>query len=117
MSKAIDKIVELLEDSADDLLSYKCTAIKREQLHEPGPDFIDRVVAGTDRTPAMLRNLQTVFDHGRLSGKGYVSFLPVDQGIEHSGGASFAPNPIYFDPGKICELAYEGGCNGVASTL
>lgn len=117
MSSAIDKITELLGDGADDLLNYKCTAIKKDQLHVPGPDFIDRVVAWTDRTPVMLRNLQSVYDHGRLAGKGYVSFLPVDQGIEHSGGASFAPNPIYFDPGKICELAHEGGCNGVASTL
>ncbi len=117
MSSAIDRIVELLGDSSDDLLNYKCTAIKKEELYLPGPDFIDRVVSGSDRPSAVLRNLQTMCDHGRLAGTGYFSFLPVDQGIEHSGGASFAPNPLYFDPNGICELAYEGGCNGVASTL
>jgi class I fructose-bisphosphate aldolase len=83
----------------------------------PGPDFIDRVTSKTDRSPAVLRNLQSLYDHGRLAGTGYVSILPVDQGIEHAAGASFAPNPIYFDPAKICELAVHGGCNAVASTL
>ncbi len=117
MSSAIDRIVELLGDSSDDLLNYKCTAIRKEELYLPGPDYIDRVVSSSDRPPAVLRNLQTMYDHGRLAGTGYFSFLPVDQGIEHSGGASFAPNPHYFDPNGICELAYEGGCNGVASTL
>ena len=117
MSGAIDKIIKLLGDKADELLNYKCSAVKKDQLSLPGPDFIDRVTAGSDRIPAMLRNLQTIIDHGRLSGTGYLSVLPVDQGIEHSGGASFAPNPIYFDPSCICELAYEGGCNAVASTL
>ena len=117
MSSAIDKIIELLGDKADELLNYKCSAVKKDQLSLPGPDFIDRVTAGSDRIPAMLRNLQTIIDHGRLSGTGYISVLPVDQGIEHSGDASFAPNPIYFDPSCICELACEGGCNAVASTL
>jgi len=117
MAGAIDRIVELLSKKSDEILKYKCSAIKKEQLHLPGPDFIDRVVAQSDRPPAVLRNLQLIFDHGRLGGTGYLSILPVDQGIEHSGGASFAPNPIYFDPDKICELAHEGGCNAVASTL
>lgn len=117
MSNTIDKIVELLGDKADNLLNYKCTAIKKEQIHQPGPDFVDRVVSQSDRSPVVGRNLQTIYDHGRLSKKGYLSILPVDQGIEHSGGASFAPNPIYFDPDHICELAFEGGCNATASTL
>ncbi|MDP8240789.1 MAG: class I fructose-bisphosphate aldolase [Candidatus Hatepunaea meridiana] len=117
MSNIIDNIVTLLGDSADELLNYQCTAVPKDQLNLPGPDFIERVVSKTDRPPSVLRNLQTIYDHGRLAGTGYVSVLPVDQGIEHSGGASFAPNPIYFDPDKICELAYEGGCNAVASTL
>ncbi|MHC4209048.1 MAG: class I fructose-bisphosphate aldolase [Planctomycetota bacterium] len=86
-------------------------------LHLPGPDFVDRVLAGTDRSPQVLRNFQAILDHGRLAGTGFVSILPVDQGIEHSAGASFAPNPIYFDPANIVELALEGGCNAVASTL
>src|SRR3990167_9649682 len=86
-------------------------------LHLPGPDFIDRVLCGTDRRPAVLRNLASVFNHGRLSGAGYLSILPVDQGIEHSAGASFAPNPEYFDPENILRLAIEGGCNAVATTL
>ncbi|HHE47184.1 MAG TPA: class I fructose-bisphosphate aldolase [Bacteroidetes bacterium] len=117
MSSAIDMIVELLGDSSDNLLNYKCTAVKKEDLYLPGPDYVQRVFAESDRPPAVLRNLQTIYDHGRLAGTGYLSILPVDQGIEHSGGASFAPNPSYFDPDKICELAHEGGCNGVASTL
>ena len=116
MAGAIDKIIELIGDKAD-VLTYKCTAIKKEQLSLPGPDFIDRVVSKSDRPAAVLRNMQLIFNHGRLAGTGYVSVLPVDQGIEHSGGASFAPNPIYFDPDKICQLAHEGGCNAVASTL
>lgn len=117
MSKTIDKITELLGRDASDLLNYKCTKVKKNQLTLPGKDFVDRCFLFTDRTPAVLRNLQTIYDHGRLSGTGYLSILPVDQGIEHSGGASFAPNPSYFDPDKICELAYEGGCNAVASTV
>ncbi|MCU0305420.1 MAG: class I fructose-bisphosphate aldolase, partial [Thermoanaerobaculales bacterium] len=112
----IDRITELLGDRAS-LLDYRCTGIASDQLHLPGPDFVDRVMAHTDRSPQVLRSLQTLFDHGRAAGTGYVSILPVDQGIEHSGAASFAPNPVYFDPANIVELAVEGGCNGVASTL
>ncbi len=100
-----------------DLLDYRCTGIPGEMLHLPGPDFVDRVVAVTDRPPSVLRNLALLFNTGRLAGTGYLSLLPVDQGIEHSGAASFAPNPIYFDPENIVKLAIEGGCNGVASTL
>jgi len=111
------RIQEILADKAEGLLSHTCKTIPKESLHLPGPDFIDRVVAKTDRSAAVLRNLQTMYDHGRLAGTGYVSILPVDQGIEHSGGASFAPNPAYFDPANICKLALEGGCNAVASTL
>lgn len=98
------------------LLAHQCTTIPKEQLHLPGPDFIDRVVADSDRGPAVLRNLGLLYNSGRLAGSGYVSILPVDQGIEHSAGASFAPNPAYFDPKNIVELAIEGGCNAVAST-
>jgi len=100
-----------------DLLDYRCTGIPGEMLHLPGPDFVDRVVAMSDRPPAVLRNLALLFNTGRLAGTGYLSILPVDQGIEHSGAASFAPNPIYFDPENIVKLALEGGCNAVASTL
>lgn len=107
----------LLADEADDLLSHRCAGISRERLHLPGPDFIDRVVTQTDRGPRVLRNLQALFDHGRLAGTGYLSILPVDQGVEHSAGASFAPNPDYFDPANIVDLALEGGCNAVASTV
>ncbi|MCG6658894.1 class I fructose-bisphosphate aldolase [Halomonas campisalis] len=110
-------IAMLLGDDARYLLEHRCGGVAREQLHLPGPDFIDRVVAASDRPPAVLRNLQALFAHGRLAGTGYLSLLPVDQGIEHSAGASFAPNPRYFDPANIVELAIEGGCNGVASTL
>jgi len=112
-----DRIAELLGDDADSLLAHTSTTIDRSLLHLPGPDFVDRVVAPSDRTNTTLRNLQLLFDHGRLAGTGYVSILPVDQGIEHSAGASFAPNPIYFDPQAIVELALEGGCNAVASTV
>lgn len=110
-------IQELLAERAEYLLDHSCESISRDQLHLPGPDFIDRVTSKTDRGPAVLRNLQSLYGHGRLAGTGYVSILPVDQGIEHSAGASFAPNPIYFDPANICRLAVEGGCNAVASTL
>ena len=110
-------IQEILADRAEYLLGHTSTTISKEQIHLPGPDFIDRVVSQTDRSPTVLRNLQTMYGHGRLAGTGYLSILPVDQGIEHSAGASFAPNPIYFDPANICELALEGGCNAVASTL
>jgi class I fructose-bisphosphate aldolase len=113
----VDRIVELLGEQADDLLSHTSTTIDSSLLHLPGPDFIDRVYSVTDRSNATLRNLGQLFGHGRLGGTGYVSILPVDQGIEHSAGASFAPNPAYFDPEAIVELAIEGGCNAVASTL
>jgi fructose-bisphosphate aldolase, class I len=113
---AIDRIEELLGDEARVLLDHKAEKITKDQLHLPGPDFIDRVVSQTDRSPAVLRSLQSLLEHGRLAGTGYVSILPVDQGIEHSAGASFAPNPQYFDPENIVKLAIEGGCNGVAST-
>jgi fructose-bisphosphate aldolase, class I len=113
----LGKISELLGSNADSLLRHTCTTVPKEMLHVPGPDYLDRVFVDTDRKPAVLRNLQSLFGHGRLADTGYVSILPVDQGIEHSGGASFAPNPMYFDPKNIVELAIEGGCNGVASTL
>ena len=112
----INKIQELLGSEADTLLNYKAK-FPKEQLHLPGPDFIDRIFANSDRNINVLKNLQSIFSHGRLSGTGYVSILPVDQGIEHSAGASFAPNPQYFDPENIVKLAMEGGCNAVASTL
>jgi class I fructose-bisphosphate aldolase len=108
---------ELLGDDAQYLLEHQCQTVKRELLQLPGPDFVDRVVALTDRPVPVLRSLQAMFNHGRLAGTGYLSILPVDQGIEHSGGASFAPNPAYFDPEQIVKLAIEGGCNAVASTL
>ena len=107
----------ILGDDASYLLEHRCSAIPREQLHLPGPDFVDRVMIDNDRSPQVLRNMQALFNHGRLGGTGYLSILPVDQGIEHSAGASFAPNPLYFDPANIVELALEGGCNAVASTL
>ncbi len=111
----IDRITELLGEDQE-LLSYQCKGIPKENLHLPGSDFIERVVAESDRPVPVLRSLQALFDHGRLGGTGYLSILPVDQGVEHSGGASFAPNPAYFDPDKIVELAIQGGCNAVAST-
>jgi class I fructose-bisphosphate aldolase len=110
-------IVQLLGEEAEQLLGYRCTGIKKEALHLPGPDYVDRVVAMKDRKPGVLRSLQALYGTGRLANTGYLSLLPVDQGVEHSGGASFAPNPIYFDPENIVKLAIEGGCNGVASTL
>ena len=111
------KIEQLLGAEAKDLLEHTCKTVAREQLHLPGPDFIDRVTVHMDRPVTVLRNMRSVFDHGRLGGTGYLSILPVDQGIEHSAGASFAPNPIYFDPENIVKLAVEGECNAVASTL
>jgi class I fructose-bisphosphate aldolase len=113
----INKIKELLGKDADSLLGHKCTTIPKENLHLPGPDFVDRIWKDSDRSSNVLRNMQSIFNHGRLAGTGYMSILPVDQGIEHSAGASFAPNPEYFDPGNIVKLAIEGGCNAVASTL
>lgn len=112
-SQRIEQI--LGEDAA--LLQHQCKTIAKEQLHLPGPDFVDRIFTPTDRSPRVLMALQQLFNTGRLRGTGYVSILPVDQGIEHSAGASFAPNPAYFDPENIVKLALEGGCNGVASTL
>lgn len=117
MSTSTRSTADILGHEADALLSYTAKGISRDVLHLPGPDFIDRVVAASDRTPPVLRNFQQILGHGRLAGTGYVSILPVDQGIEHSAGASFAPNPAYFDPENIVKLAIEGGCNAVASTL
>jgi len=110
-------IEKILGDEAKALLNHKCKTISKSNLHLPGPDFIDRIFIDSDRPIRVLNNLHKLFNYGRLSGTGYVSILPVDQGIEHSAGASFAPNPIYFDPENIVQLAIEGGCNGVASTL
>ncbi|HKO63431.1 MAG TPA: class I fructose-bisphosphate aldolase [Pyrinomonadaceae bacterium] len=113
----LDRIEELLGDNARTLLDHKSEAIPKELISQPGPDFIDRVWAYSDRSPASLRSMQSLFSHGRLANTGYLSILPVDQGIEHSAGASFAPNPQYFDPENIVKLAIEGGCNAVASTF
>ena len=110
-------IQSLLGDEAESLLSHESKGIPKEDLILPGPDYVDRVMAQTDRSPQVLRNLQSLLDHGRLAGSGHVSILPVDQGIEHSAAASFAPNPQYFDPANIVKLAVEGGCNAVASTF
>src|SRR6266852_320645 len=111
------RLEELRGAAASNLLEHKCETVPKSQLHLPGPDFVSRVWKDSDRSVQVLRNLQSLFDHGRLAGSGYLSILPVDQGIEHTAGASFAPNPIYFDGEKIVELAIEGGCNAVASTF
>ncbi len=111
------RLEELLGDDAQALLGHQCTTVEASNLHLPGPDFVDRIFVDSDRPTNVLRNLQWLVSAGRLSGTGYVSILPVDQGIEHSAGASFAPNPIYFDPDNLVKLAMEGGCNAVASTL
>jgi class I fructose-bisphosphate aldolase len=111
------QIQNVLGAEADSLLNHTCGTVAKDLLHLPGPDFIDRVFSITDRPVTVLRNLASLYNHGRLGGSGYLSILPVDQGIEHSAGASFAPNPIYFDPEAIIKLAIEGGCNGVTSTL
>src|SRR5215204_4582670 len=116
MSVDFAKIQGLLGDEVETLLNHVSKTIAKDDLHLPGGDFIDRVWMNSDRTPAVLRSLNTLADHGRLAGTGYLSILPVDQGIEHSAGASFAPNPQYFDPENIVKLALEGGCNAVAST-
>ena len=113
----VDRIGELLGDEADSLLSFICKGITRDQIRVPGPDHVSETFGVSDRPVQVLVNLQRIHEHGRLGGTGYVSILPVDQGIEHSAAASFAPNPIYFDPERIVELAVEGGCNAVASTL
>ena len=112
----LGKIEELLGKDSDYLLGFKTPKVKKDQLHVPGPDWIDRILALSDRSNPVLRNMQLLFNTGRLAGTGYLSILPVDQGIEHSAGASFAPNPIYFDGENIVKLALEAGCNAVAST-
>ncbi|PSQ71600.1 MAG: class I fructose-bisphosphate aldolase [Bacteroidetes bacterium QH_9_67_14] len=114
---ASSRAEELLGDEAEFLLGHTCETIPKEKLYLPGPDFVDRVWAGSDRNPRVLRSMQALYGHGRLGGSGYVSILPVDQGLEHTAGASFAPNPDYFDPEKIIELAIEGGTNGVATSF
>ncbi len=116
-TEGIDSISKLLGNEADYLLNHKSKTVSKNQLHLPGPDFVDRIFIPSDRPNSVLRNLQLMYNTGRLAGTGYMSILPVDQGIEHSAGASFAPNPIYFDPENIVKLAIEGGCNAVASTL
>jgi len=112
----ITSIADILGDDASYLLDHTCETVAKEQLHLPGPDFIDRVWTDSDRSVPVLRSLAALHNHGRLAGTGFVSILPVDQGIEHAAGASFAKNPIYFDPENIVRLAIEGGCNAVAST-
>ncbi len=114
---SIATIKEILGDRGEELLSHRATAIDKSSLHLPGPDFVDRVFAQTDRPISVLGNLQRMFNTGRLGGSGYLSILPVDQGIEHSGGSSFGPNPTMFDPESIVKLALDGGCNAVASTF
>lgn len=116
-ASVMKRIRELLGDEADTLLNHTSTTISQDSLHLPGPDFVDRVWLDSDRPVPVLRSIETLFDHGRLAGTGYLSILPIDQGVEHSAGASFAPNPLYFDPGNIVQLAIEGGCNAVASTF
>jgi class I fructose-bisphosphate aldolase len=113
----LEDLQTLLGDEAQYLLNHQCKTISKDKLYLPSPDFIDRVFSQTDRKPAVLRNLAHMYNHGRLAGTGYLSILPVDQGVEHSAGASFAVNPDYFDPENIVKLAIEGGCNAVASTL
>src|SRR4026208_669883 len=117
MPSVMSTVEEILGAEAAGLLQHQCKTIPKAALHRPGPDFVERIHAQSDRPIAVLGRLQSLFDHGRLGGTGYLSILPVDQGIEHSAGASFAPNPIYFDPENIVKLAIEGGCNAVASTL
>ena len=113
----MNDVIERLGEEAKTLLDHRCATIPKESLTLPGPDYVDRIFVNSDRSNTVLRNLQGMFNHGRLGGTGYLSILPVDQGIEHSAGASFAPNPIYFDPENIVRLAIEGGCNAVTSTL
>lgn len=113
----INKITELLGNNADSLLNHKCETISKDNLHLPGKDFIDRVWLDSNRSNKVISSLQKLHNHGRLGGTGYLSILPVDQGIEHTAGASFGPNPMYFDPENIVKLAIEGGCNAVASTF
>src|SRR5579862_229106 len=118
MATVVDtRIDSILGEDAASLLQHECKTIPKSSLHLPGPDSVERLFSGSDRPTRVLTSLQSLMGHGRLGGTGYVSILPVDQGIEHSAGASFAPNPAYFDPENIVKLAIEGGCNGVASTL
>ena len=117
MNGDIEVIRRFLGEEADSLLNFYNPKIKKENLNLPGPDFVDRIFIDSDRPTGVLRNLKSIFNHGRLAGTGYLSILPVDQGVEHSAAASFTPNPIYFDPERIIELAIKGGCNAVASTL
>src|SRR3954447_21887016 len=112
-----DRLTDLLGDSADDLLGFSSPAVSKDMLHLPGPDFITRIFESTDRNPQVLRNLHQLYASGRLAHTGYVSILPIDQGIEHSAAASFAPNPLYFDPENLVRLALEGGCHAIASPL
>src|SRR5688500_7066161 len=116
-TSGIKAISDVLGAEARALLEHRSECIPKESLHLPGPDFVDRVMSASDRPVPVLRSLQQLLDGGRLGRTGYVSILPVDQGIEHSAGASFAKNPLYFDPENIVRLAIEGGCNGVASTV
>ncbi len=113
----MNSVLDILGNDYRKLLDYKCKTFPKEQLHLPGPDFLDRVFISSDRPVPVLRNLAAMYNHGRLNGTGYLSILPVDQGLEHTAGSAFAPNPIYFDPENIVKLAIEGGCNAVASTL
>src|SRR5512134_3728476 len=117
MRTTVPTVEDILGADAAALLQHQCKTIAKDALHLPGPDFVERIHLASDRPVPVLSRLQSVFDHGRLAGTGYVSILPVDQGIEHSAGASFAPNPAYFDPENIVKLAVEGGCNACASTL
>ncbi|MBL7908245.1 MAG: class I fructose-bisphosphate aldolase [Bacteroidia bacterium] len=112
----LNKITELLGKDADKLLNHVCKTVPKETLHQPGNDFVDRIFIPSNRSNQVIRSIQSLYNHGRLNGTGYMSILPVDQGIEHSAGASFAPNPMFFDPENIVKLAIEGGCNAVAST-
>src|SRR6267154_1234437 len=110
-------ITDLLGEQADDLLAHECKTFPKDQLPLPSPDFVDKIFAQSNRNAQVLRNLEAMYSHGRLAGTGYLSILPVDQGIEHTAGASFAKNPLYFDPENIIKLAMEGNCNAVASTF
>jgi class I fructose-bisphosphate aldolase len=112
-----EDIQKQLGSEAESLLKYTCKSVPKENLHLPNPHWVDQIWSYSDRNIRVIRNLQALFHHGRLAGTGFLSILPVDQGVEHSAGASFAPNPIYFDPENIVKLAIEGGCNAVASTL
>jgi fructose-bisphosphate aldolase, class I len=115
--RAVVDLTSLLGNEAESLLAHRCVGVPGDTITRPGGDFIDRVLSQSDRSPQVLRSLGSLYNSGRLAGTGYVSILPVDQGIEHSAAASFAPNPLYFDPSNICELAIEGGCNAVATTF